>query len=52
MDGLLSFLLMALECVVIVGLALELATSHEVDFFHFCTLGRNGVTVLDKVDRV
>jgi hypothetical protein len=51
-DGFLTFLFMVLEGVVVVGLALELAASHQVDLFHFRALGRYGVAVIDVVNRV
>lgn len=48
----LAFLVVVLEDAVVSGFSLELASAHELDFFHLCALGRNRVEVPSKVQRI
>jgi hypothetical protein len=43
---------MALESSIVMRFTLELTASHEVNFLHFGTLGRSGIIMLDKVERI
>jgi len=48
----LAFLVVVLEDAMVGGFALELASTHELDLFHLCALGRNRVEVPSKVQRI